>query len=306
MRTRTGLGLFARAVAALWLQSALVVAVGVVVVCWLAFGVAIASLVVPGMGFRADAPWLIAVGGGMFLLALVGEMQRRFERRRDALLPDTGSDDATSRALTGQVTRLAQQAGVASPTVRTVDRAAPRCYTVSDDDGPVVVVSAGLLDALDERERRAVLAHEIAHLANRDHRVMRWVLAPVVAAVEVTDGEPASYDPVARPIAWLGDYLVLWGTVGVGVFSRGREFAADAGAARLTGDPAALATGLRTLDTELGTRPDRDPREADVAAAALSVLPLEPSEERGLTATHPDTARRIERLERRAERAETA
>lgn len=305
MRRRTALGLTARAVTALCIQSTLVVAVGVVVVCWLAVGVALASLVVPGMGFRADAPWLIAVAGVVFLAGLATEVERRFDRRREELLPDPAPDDETVRTLTGQAARLAHQAGVSPPAVRTVDRTDPRCYTVESDEGPVVVVSTALLDALDERGRRAVVAHEVAHLANRDHRVMRWVLVPVVAAAQVSEGEPASHDPVARAVDWIGDYLRLWGAVGVGVFARGREFAADAAAARLTGDPAALAAALRTLDDELADPPDRDRRGRAVATDALSILPLDRSR-RGPTATHPDTASRIERLERRVERSETA
>ncbi|ELZ28823.1 hypothetical protein C475_04276 [Halosimplex carlsbadense 2-9-1] len=156
MRRRTALGLFARAVAALCIQSTLVVAVGAVVVCWLAVGVAVASLVVPGMGFRADAPWLVTVAGVMFLGGLATEVEKRFDRRREELLADPTPDDATTRALAEQAARLAHQAGVSPPAVRTVDRAAPRCYTVESDEGPVVVVSTGLLDALDERGRRAV------------------------------------------------------------------------------------------------------------------------------------------------------
>ncbi|QPV64937.1 M48 family metalloprotease [Halosimplex litoreum] len=305
MRRRTALGLAARAVAALCIQSTLAVAVGAVVVCWLAVGVAVASLVVPGMGFRADAPWLIAVAGVMVLAGLATEVERRFDRRREALLPEPAPDDDTAGALAEQVSRLAHQAGVAPPAVRTADRIDPRCYTVESDETPVIVVSAGLLDALDERERRAVVAHEVAHLANRDHRVMRWVLTPVVAAAQVSEGEPASHDPVARAVDRAGDSLLLWGAVGVGVFSRGREFAADAAAARLTGDPAALAAALRTLDDELADPPDRDRRERAVATDALSIPPLDRSR-RGPTATHPDTAARIERLERLVERAETA
>jgi len=307
MRRRTALGLVARAVAAICVQSTLVVAVGAVVVCWLAFGVAVASLVVPGMGFRADAPWLVAVAGVMFLAGLVTEVENRFDRRREDLLPDPTPDDATTRALAEQAARLAHQAGVSRPAVRTLDRAEPRCYTVESDGGPVIVVSTGLVDALDERGRRAVLAHEVGHLANRDHRVMTWVLAPVVAAAQVSEGDPASHDPIARAVDWAGDYLVLWGTVGVGVFARGREFAADAAAARLTGDPAALAAALRTLDDELVDPPDRDRRERRVATDALSVLPLDrPHDRPGLTATHPDTDARVERLQRLVDRYESA
>lgn len=304
MRRRTALGLTARAVTALCLQSTLIVAVGLVVVCWLAVGVAVASLVVPGMRFRADAPWLVAVAGVLFLGGLATEIAERFDRRREELLPEPASDDE-ARALTEQAARLAHQTGVSPPAVRTCERTDPCCYTVESDDGPVIVVSTGLVDALDERGRHAVVAHEVAHLANRDHRVMRWVLTPVVAAAQVSGGEPASYDPVARAIDWAGDYLLLWGAVGVGVFARGREFAADAAAARLTGDPAALAAALRTLDDELDDPPARDRRERGVATDALSILPLDRSPH-GLTATHPDTAARIERLERRVERSETA
>lgn len=94
----------------------------------------------------------------------------------------------------------------------------------------------------------------------------------------------------------------------VGVFSRGREFAADAAGAELTGDPAGLAGALRRLDAATTETPSADLRDHARTVDALSVHPtLDPSTDDGggLTATHPDTEVRIERLEALVERLET-
>lgn len=111
---------------------------------------------------------------------------------------------------------------------------------------------------------------------------------------------------VARAVVAL---VVGTSLVGVGVFSRGRELAADTAAAELTGDPAALASALRRLDAAAAGAPATDLREHARTVDALSVHPmLDPSTDAGggLTATHPATETRAERLERLVDRLETA
>lgn len=92
---------------------------------------------------------------------------------------------------------------------------------------------------------------------------------------------------------------------GVAYFSRGRELAADRGAARLTGDLAALASALRTL-TETRSAPTEDLRTFEQSSAVLDILPTEDDRSAGPFRTHPDTERRIRRLERLAVDVEQA
>ena len=232
--------------------------------------------------------------------------------------------------LHARVTRLAKAADVKPPNVAVAHNDAPNAMAVQGPRGAAVVVTTGLLDALDERELEAVLAHEVSHLANDDATVMTvaWLL-PTVTYYLATAAAYVIYG-MARTMGHGGDgdggdgaakaILVLLVTAVVTlavsamfwaasvlvhrVLSRYREYAADRGAAAITGDPTALASALRALDERMADVPDRDLRSLDGGAEALYVAPLSG---RAFTdaelvstdvfpATHPPTADRIDRL----------
>lgn len=315
MRLRTRLGLVGRAVAALAVEGSLLLGVGGVLTFFGAlFGLGlVGALSSVGSGDLSLA-WALGsmlVGAVVTLLAWARIVRREFRHGRIQLLSDTRDPETErERASAETVARLAQQVDRSAPAVVVRETADPQCYTVPDADGPVLVVSTGLVATLSVAERDAVLAHEVAHLANRDHRVMTPVLAPLVATEELAHTvDDDSSDP--RELFWVAVYgaLTWWGAVGVGVFSRGRELAADTAAAELTGDPAALANALRRLDAAATEAPSEDLREHARTVDALSVHPtLDPSTDDGggLTATHPATETRIERLGRLVDRVETA
>jgi len=108
-------------------------------------------------------------------------------------------------------------------------------------------------------------------------------------------------------VALLAGLAALVGRFCTAVVARAREYAADDGAVAITGDPAALASALATLDGTVARRPGTDLR----AVAAFSVVPPAWEEHRffdrtrrliyrGLLGTHPETSDRIERLRARA------
>lgn len=200
----------------------------------------------------------------------------------------------TRRRFAETTRRLAIQADVPRPALGLHPSGAPLCYTVTHGGRPWLVVSRGLLWALSEAELEAVLAHEVAHLANGDHRVMTWAIAPVLVAEEL-------YETVADDDDWarLARGIILTSRLGTGLFSRGRELAADRTAARLTGSPGTLADALERLDESVPSRPPEDLRDRVHTRDALNVLPaLDPDRggDGGLLATHPATERRIQRL----------
>jgi heat shock protein HtpX len=139
-----------------------------------------------------------------------------------------------------------------------------------------------------------VLAHELAHVRNADFRAMSWLLYAVVAADTFHDPDEFEASSVADWVfRWYAGAVSVLPRVAAGTVGRGREFAADRGAAAVTGDPAALAAALERLEGD--PRPERDAR---LAFAAANVVPLyDPS---GLLArtmrTHPDTGDRVRRL----------
>ncbi|MDZ5813285.1 M48 family metalloprotease, partial [Halorubrum sp. AD140] len=146
-----------------------------------------------------------------------------------------------------------------------------------------LVVSEGLLDALGEPELRPVVAHEVAHVKNRDAAVMTSAAQPVAAAERVKtllSGPTAGIEhgvvsraDVTDAVLTVGLALVfpLWilSRVLSSSFARTREFAADRGAIAITGEPAALASALKKIDRTLDERPTTDFRRTSVSAFAI-------------------------------------
>jgi heat shock protein HtpX len=202
-----------------------------------------------------------------------------------------------------RLTRLAKQANCPVPEVRIGASWLPQAATVGyRPTTSEMVVTRGLVDTLDERELDAVLAHELAHLINRDAAVLTVLTVPRTKA-----------GVLAMKVPWLGLVfslpVYLTNRLAVPLVARYREFVADEAATELTGDPAALASALATIDEEYQTGPTADMRMRG-SAAAFGIVPP-PWEERkildgtmrfvyrGLLGTHPPTADRIERLQSR-------
>ncbi|WP_049928045.1 M48 family metallopeptidase [Halopiger goleimassiliensis] len=224
---------------------------------------------------------------------------------RDAVLAERVDPDARPE-LESTVRRLAMQADVQPPTVAVIDRERPESYTLGPSTDPILVVSTGLLERLEEREVTAVLAHELAHLTNDDLRIMETLLLPLVFVTDLTRSEDDSDTPLTdwfcavalSPFRFCAQFAVA-------VFAVGRERAADHGAVALCGEPAALAAALETLDDARGT-PETDLRSWERRTAAMDILP--PDEAASITgqfSTHPATETRIRWLRDRAARSES-
>jgi heat shock protein HtpX len=169
-------------------------------------------------------------------------------------------------------------------------------------------VTQGLLDALEPAELEAVVAHELAHVANRDATVMTVVGGP--GAVLLDGGRRVTESGGWWLLSFGGLGAVAIGTlsrVGTNALSRYREMSADAGAAALTGRPAALASALLKVSGELGRMPTEDLRAA-AGRDAFHLLPVEADSVLPwrLGATHPALARRVAALERMEERLQAA
>jgi heat shock protein HtpX len=216
---------------------------------------------------------------------------------------DWDVDENTS--LNAIVTRLARQANLPSPEIQILEHSTPLALTVGyRPTTSTLVLSQGLIETLDNRELEAVIAHELAHVANRDAAVLTALSVP--SAVARLARSRYGYNPVIEPLSRLVRTLSRWY---VALVSRGREYAADDSAVAITGGPAPLANALETLDTTLDRRPSTDLRKRDTAAAFAIVPP--PWEEhpffdrtrrfiaRRIFGTHPPTEKRIERLRAR-------
>ncbi|AFZ72191.1 M48 family metallopeptidase [Natronobacterium gregoryi] len=240
-------------------------------------------------------------------IAVLRDLESRFdlESLERGRADDESPDSDTRRLLESTVTRLAGQANVPVPDVQVVDRETPAALTVGyRPSSSTIVVSRGLVASLDERELEAVLAHELAHVTNRDAAVLTALSVP--GSVATLSRGRYGFNPVAEPFAMLVRAVSRWS---VAFVARGREYAADEGAVAITGDAAALASALETVDHDLERRPRTDLRNGELAAA-FSIVPP-PWEEhrffdrtrrfvaRRIFGTHPPTETRISKLRAR-------
>lgn len=216
--------------------------------------------------------------------------------------------EAEQPRLCGIVRELATVLRQPMPAVYVSPVAAPNAFAAGRSPRRAAIcVTEGLLRRLDERELRAVVGHELAHVANRD--IIVTSVASAVAAMLLTFAQCAWRLPGRRRAARhpLGLVLLLavapiTALVVRLVIHRSREFEADLVAARITGDPLALAGALRAV--ERGTRAAPLPAEPRLRASA-SLMIADPFAGGGLSwlfSTHPATAERIRRLERLAGR----
>ncbi len=196
------------------------------------------------------------------------------------------------------VERLCVVADLAKPAIVLDRRAMPNSWIEGTNRGGFRLhLTEGLVDLLEPVELEAVIAHELAHVANRDAAVMTVVGGPGEALL--TGGlKVASHGWFPLIVGGGVAALIGWcGSIGTRMLSRYREYAADAGAVALTGSPAALASALVKVSEGLVAIPTRDLRAAAVRDS-FHLLPAARESSRALPATHPPLRARIERLER--------
>jgi len=214
--------------------------------------------------------------------------------------------------LESTVASLARRADMPMPRLYLIPTPTPNAFaTGRSPSHAAVAVTTGLLELLDRREIAGVLAHELAHVRNRDTLIS--TVAATLAGVITHAAQMLFFfggaflgrdrdEDEGSGLASLGMLLVapIAATILQLAVSRSREYAADASAAALTGDPDALADALARL--EHGA--ERLPYERAPATAHLFIVnPLRGGGLLSLFSTHPPTEERIRRLRLMARRA---
>src|SRR5829696_1033073 len=204
--------------------------------------------------------------------------------------------------LYGLVDRLRQRAGLPMPVVAVAPHEQPNAFaTGRNPQHAVVAVTTGILKYMPQEELEGVIAHELAHIKNRD-MLITTVAAGIAGAISnlpylIMFGGGRN-DEDGHPLAQLG--LLLLAPIGAMLIqfavSRQREFEADRVGAEILGRPLPLANALRRLDALA----HRIPMQVAPAAAPLAQVNPLAAYSGGvgkLFSTHPPTAERVARLE---------
>jgi heat shock protein HtpX len=211
--------------------------------------------------------------------------------------------NATEAWLMNTVAAQAQRAGIAMPEVAVYDGAPNAFATGATKNASLVAVSTGLLQSMTHEEIEAVLAHEVAHIANGDMVTLTLIqgvvntfvvfLARVVAyAVDsfIRRDEESSGPGIAFYVTSIVCDLLfgLLASIIVAWFSRQREFRADRGSAQIMGTPRPMIAALRRLGgIEQGDLPKNMAASGIAGGGMLSLF-----------STHPSCEERIAALQR--------
>jgi heat shock protein HtpX len=197
--------------------------------------------------------------------------------------------------------RLAQKAGLPMPKVYIIPQASPNAFaTGRDPHHAAVAATEGILRLLPEHELEGVIAHELAHVQNRDILISS-VAATIAGAIMLVArfamfaGGSRDDNRGSNPIVLLA-MMILAPVAAMliqAAISRQREFAADRDGARIAGTPNGLAGALRSLEAAS----KQIPLDANPATAHMFIVkPFSGQALMSLFSTHPPTEARVKAL----------
>ncbi|AGP32910.1 protease [Sorangium cellulosum So0157-2] len=259
---------------------------------------------------------LVSIGGALGpgylvlfgVLALAMNLGAYFMSDRIVLAVHRAAEVSPEEApgLHRMVEELSRRAEIPKPRVYVIPDAQPNAFaTGRNPEHGVVAVTEGIMQLLTERELRGVLAHEIAHIKNRDILVstiaaafasgITWIAHAVSFAglfggsSDDEEGESPLGGLALAIVAPIAATLVQLG------ISRSREYMADETGAQLCGDPEALASALSKLEHGVALIPAESARPATASLFIVSPLAGASSVLKWFS-THPTTEERVSRL----------
>ena len=215
-------------------------------------------------------------------------------------------DDRTAPQLVGVVRQLAQRGGLPMPRVYIIDTPQPNAFaTGRNPENAAVAATTGLLRALSPEEVAGVMAHELAHIRNRDTLVMT-ITATLAGALSMLANFALFFGGNRNnPLGIVGVLLMailapLAAMLVQMAISRSREYEADRVGAEICGRPLWLAGALQRIDG-MARQIDNHVAERNPATAHMFIInPLHAHAVDGLFSTHPNTANRVAALRRMA------
>jgi heat shock protein HtpX len=214
---------------------------------------------------------------------------------------------AEAPELHAMVERLCIQADLPKPKVAVADTRMPNAFALGrSPKSATVCATTGIMELLSASELEGVMAHELTHVANRDVIVMTLAgFFATIAAYVVQFGflfggghgdDDDNPSAMVLFLVSIGVYVVSF--LLMQALSRYREFAADRGAALITGRPSALASALTRIASGMHQIPQRDLRASSELSAFYFFPPGVGKGIGSLFATHPPMEKRIAALQR--------
>ena len=210
--------------------------------------------------------------------------------------------------LHAMIERLCAMSDLPKPRIALIDTEVPNAFaTGRSPKHAAVAVTTGLLQRLEPREVEGVLAHELSHVKNRDVRTMTLASFFAMLAAMITrfafygglfgGGRREDNGPpiwlILMVVSWI-TYILSW--ILIQLISRYREYAADRGAAIITGAPEYLMSALQKIASQMSMIPQRDLREVQ-GMNAFFIIPTD-WKKRGseLFMSHPPLEKRLAAL----------
>ncbi|WP_395646591.1 zinc metalloprotease HtpX [Terricaulis sp.] len=206
--------------------------------------------------------------------------------------------DPRVQAYVADTLALAQRAGLPAPKVYVIDNPQPNAFaTGRNPENAAVAATTGLLAMLTREEIRGVMAHELAHVKNRDTLTMT-VTATIAGAVAMLANFAFFFGGNRNPIGGLLIMLIapLAASLVQMAISRAREYEADRIGAEIGGDPEALARALQKIEAAAHQRVNMDAERNPAMAHLFIINPLAGQGADNLFSTHPSTRNRIAQL----------
>ena len=211
-------------------------------------------------------------------------------------------DRSNAAGLYDIVEKLTRRAGLPMPAIYIIPDQQPNAFATGRNyENAAVAVTEGLLNLLDENEVEAVIAHELSHIKHYD-MLIGTVSATIAGAIAMLANFGMFFGgdrDRPNPIVMIALMIIapLAATVIQMTISRNREYMADEGAARMTGHPEWLQTGLAKLENYAKgiAMHDADPQTAHMFI--INPFTGKNMSLSGLFRTHPTTQDRIDRLE---------
>lgn len=245
----------------------------------------------------------VAVGMNVYAYWNADKLMLRMYKAREVT-------DQTAPGFYGIVKQLANRANLPMPKVYIIENDQPNAFaTGRNPENAAVAATTGLMKILNHEEIAGVMAHELAHVKNRDTLIMT-ITATIAGALSMLANFALFFGGSRNnPLGIVGTILVMIlapiaAMLVQMAISRTREYGADAGGAEICGNPMWLASALQKLDRGAQSIDNTVAEDNPATAHMFIVNPLHARSMDNLFSTHPNTANRVNRLREMAGEAQ--